>query len=64
MGTKYPLGESPVWPPRDWTCPTQDGGCGKYHSQPHFAHKGNVSLNNSNQQRYLSSNKTITTFWC
>ncbi len=38
MGTKYPAGESPVYPPRDWTCPS----CGKYHTKPHFAFPGQV----------------------
>ncbi len=38
MGTKYPAGVSPVYPPRDWLCPS----CGKYHTKPHFAFPGQV----------------------
>lgn len=38
MGTKYPAGESPIYPPRDWTCPS----CNKYHSKPHFPHPGQI----------------------
>jgi len=38
MGIKYPTGESPVYPPRDWTCPH----CLKYHSKPHYAHKKQI----------------------
>jgi len=38
LGTKYPKGKSPVWPPRDWICPS----CGKHHSKPHFPFKGQV----------------------
>lgn len=41
MGTKYPSGESPVYPPRDWTCPVR--GCRKYHSKPHFAFPGQIN---------------------
>jgi len=41
MGVKYPLGESPVYPPRDWTCPK----CGHYHSKPHFSFKGQIDDN-------------------
>jgi hypothetical protein len=32
MGEKFPSGPTPVYPPRDWTCPK----CGKYHSTPHW----------------------------
>jgi len=39
MGTKYPAGKSPKYPPRDWTCPS----CGKYHTKPHFAYPGQVN---------------------
>jgi len=42
MGVKYPEGDSPIWPPRDWECPISMGGCGKYHSKPHFAFDGQV----------------------
>lgn len=41
MGTKYPQGESPIFPPRDWTCPE----CGKYHTKPHFAFPDQVDRN-------------------
>jgi hypothetical protein len=41
MGTKYPTGDTPVYPPRDWTCPN----CFKYHSKPHFPHPGQIDDN-------------------
>ena len=40
MGTKYPYGETPVYPPKDWTCP----GCHKYHTKPHYAFTGQVDF--------------------
>lgn len=40
MGTKYPYGPTPVYPPRDWTCPE----CKKYHSKPHYAFTGQVDF--------------------
>ena len=46
MGTKYPLGASPKYPPRDWTCPD----CHKYHSKPHYAHKGQIDYSKEPQQ--------------
>ena len=38
MGIKYPYGDTPVYPPRDWTCP----GCQKFHTKPHYAYPGQV----------------------
>ena len=38
MGVKYPAGDSPFFPPKDWSCPS----CTKYHSKPHFAWPGQV----------------------
>ena len=38
MGTKYPFGESPKYPPRDFTCPR----CQHYHSKPHYAFSGQI----------------------
>ena len=38
MGIKYPKGETPVYPPRDWTCPK----CMKYHTKPHYAFPGQI----------------------
>lgn len=38
MGIKYPFGESPKYPPRDWTCPR----CTHYHSKPHYALPGQI----------------------
>ncbi len=43
MGVKYPKGSSPVYPPRDWTCPS----CDKYHSKAHFAFKGQAGKKGS-----------------
>jgi len=40
MGTKYPAGESPVYPPRDWVCPQ----CSHHHTKPHFAFEGQVKF--------------------
>jgi len=41
LGTKYPAGESPFYPPRDWTCPV----CDKYHTKPHFPWPGQLNEN-------------------
>lgn len=38
MGIKFPFGESPKYPPRDWSCPE----CKKYHSKPHYAFPGQI----------------------
>jgi hypothetical protein len=38
LGTKYPFGESPFYPPRDWDCPS----CFKHHGKPHFAFPGQL----------------------
>jgi transcription elongation factor Elf1 len=38
MGIKYPLGDTPKYPARDWTCPR----CNKYHSKPHYAFPGQI----------------------
>lgn len=46
MGTKYPFGESPVYPPRDWTCPV----CFKYHSKPHFAFPDQIDYSKKPQE--------------
>ena len=46
MGIKYPKGETPVYPPRDWTCPI----CDKPHSKPHYAFPGQVDLNLAPEQ--------------
>lgn len=43
MGTKYPKGESPVWPPRDWICPS----CKHHHDKAHFPHPGQVDYKKS-----------------
>ncbi len=40
IGTKYPYGPTPVYPPRDWTCVS----CKKYHTKPHYAFTGQVDL--------------------
>ena len=42
VGFSYPSGQSPVYPPRDWTCPALQGGCGKQHSKPHFPWPGQI----------------------
>ena len=39
MGTKFPKGVSPIFPPRDWSCPI----CNKYHGKPHFAWEDQVN---------------------
>jgi rubredoxin len=46
MGTKYPFGDSPYYPPRDWTCPE----CKKYHSKPHFAYYGQIDYSKNTQE--------------
>ena len=46
MGVKYPKGETPVYPPRDWTCPI----CKKYHTKPHYAFPGQVDLSLAPEQ--------------
>jgi len=38
LGIKYPFGETPVYPARDWTCPK----CQHFHSKPHYAFKGQI----------------------
>jgi len=38
MGVKYPQGQSPIYPPRDWDCPK----CLKHHGKPHFPHPGQI----------------------
>jgi len=40
LGIKYPFGETPVYPPRDWTCPE----CMKFHSKPHFMYEGQIDF--------------------
>ena len=64
MGEKFPYGPTPVYPPRDWTCPQ----CRKYHSTPHWKDErqadGFVKLESksdpgcvskSNEKYYLAS---------
>jgi hypothetical protein len=42
IGTKYPYGPTPVYPPKDWSCPNPK--CRKYHSKPHYAYTGQIDF--------------------
>lgn len=46
MGTKYPLGDTPKYPARDWTCPD----CLKYHSKPHYAFPGQIDYSKQTKE--------------
>ncbi len=46
IGTKYPYGPSPVYPPRDWTCVS----CKKYHTKPHYAFAGQIDYSKQTKE--------------
>lgn len=46
MGEKYPLGDTPIYPPRDWCCPK----CIKYHTKPHYAFPGQIDTTKEPKQ--------------